>query len=501
MKKLKFSKLLLLVYICVFFSGCLVGPNYRPPEVFLPDHWNVNESFLCISPYEDPPIAWWQVFNDSLLNKYIEMAALCNKDILTAEANIWQARAFRQIAASDLFPHISADLNATRTYFSKNGPVFAFTPGGQDPNSATSGLPFQIQIPQTQNIFNALIDASWEIDLFGKRRRSVEAADANVDSTVEQRNSVLISVFAEVAINYMELRSNQKRGLLIEEYISLLEENLLLSTKRFEVGYSDRLDLERSEAELAQSIAQLPILYAQIHQNIYALSILTGNLPETLMEELCPLHPIPSPPSAIAIGIRSDLLRRRPDVRYAERQLAVATANIGVAVASFFPSFTLIGDIGFQSLSLSNLFQAKSLTWALEGNVRIPIFQGGKLVGNLRANEAAAAAAAFTYQKTVLQAIKEAESGLAFYFEDLQTSEQLKEVASKYASLVFLTSERYAKGLISLTDVLDSQRHWNTAQQNLLTSETSALIDLIILYKALGGGWEPAAESECKYAQ
>jgi outer membrane protein, multidrug efflux system len=294
-----------------------------------------------------------------------------------------------------------------------------------------------------------------------------------------------------VAINYMELRGNQRRGMLIEEYIHLLEENVALIAKRFEVGYSDCLDLDTIEAELAQSLATLPDLCAQIYQNIYAISILTGNPPEALLAELLPIQPLPNPPQAITVGIRSDLLRRRPDVRNAERQLAAATANIGVAVASFFPTFPLVGAVGWQSLHLHNLFQAQSLTWALAGDIHIPLFQGGKLVGNLRANEAATTAAAFNYQQTVLNALEEAESGLIVYSEELQISAQLKEAARKYASLVFLTSERYAKGLVDLIDLLDSERQWNTALQNLLTSETSALIDLITLYKALGGGWEP----------
>lgn len=474
------NKLLIITSVCIFLSGCLVGPNYRPPETLIPDNWSSEEaSTSSLTSCVDPPENWWQVFNDPLLNKYIEMATICNNEVLAAQANIWQARALKQVAAADLFPHIWTDLSAARAYFSKNGPFFSFTPG-----------PFQAQIPRALNLYNFLIDASWEIDIFGKKRRGVEAAEANIGSAIEERNAILISVFAEIAINYMELRSNQKKGVLTEEYIYLLEKNASLVTRQFEVGYRDRLDLDRIQAELAQSIATLPDLYAQIYQNIYALSILTGNLPEALVAELLLIQPLPPLLQEITVGIRSDLLRRRPDVRKAERQLAAATANVGVAVASFFPTFPLVGGIGFESLQLYNLFHAKSLTSVLAGDIHIPIFQGGKLVGNLRANEAATAAAAFNYQKTVLNALREAESGLIAYSEKLETSKQLKEVVHKYASIVFLTNEKYAKGLIDLIDLLDSERQWNTSLQNLLTSETSALIDLIKLYKALGGGWE-----------
>lgn len=479
--------------ICILLSGCLVGPNYIPPEPPICDDW-ISEFVadnLDLSPCDAPPIDWWQLFNDPLLNQYIEMAALFNNNILNAEANICQARALRVVVASDLFPHLMGDMNATRTYFSKNGPVFAFVPGGQNPGSLTTGLPFQLQFPQTQNLYNSLIDATWEIDLFGKRRRSVEAADANIGATIEERNAVLVSILAEVAINYMELRGNQNLGVLIEENIGLLEENARLIAKQFEVGYINNLNPNVIEAQLAQALAALPNVLAHMYRNIYALSVLTGNLPEALLEELLPIQPLPTPPQTITVGMRSDLLRRRPDVRKAERDLAAATANIGVAAASFFPTFTLIGDVGFQSLSLNNLFQAKSLTWALEGDVSIPIFHGGKLVGNLRANEAQAAALAFTYQQAVLMAIQEAESGIVLYAEDTRAVEKLAVAVERYRKFASLTNERYTKGLVSLTDWINAKQIFNSAEQSLLASETTALIDLIALYKALGGGWQP----------
>lgn len=488
------KNLLLCVSIALLLHGCLVGPNYQPPAPVICDQWSsdflANHHVRAL--YEQPPTLWWQVFNDPLLTKYIEMAACHNNDILAAEANICQARALRQVAASDLFPHISADLNATRTYFSKNGPVFAFNPGGGDFGTLSSGLPFDLQIPQTQNLFNALIDATWELDFFGKRHRAVEAAEANIGSAIEEKNDVLISILAEVAINYMELRSNQNMGILLEENIKVLEKNAFVVAKRVEAGYSNQLDLELIQAQLAQAIANLPSALANILQNIYALSALTGNLPEALLQELLPMRPLPCPPRELAVGIRSDLLRRRPDVRKAERDLAAATANIGVAVASFYPSFNLIGDIGLQALSLSKLFQARSLTYAFGGDINIPIFQGGKLVGNLRANEAKTKAAAFTYQQKVLTALQEAETSIAFYAQDLKTTEDLAEAASRYKRLVFLTNEQYTKGLISLIDLLQIEQQWNTAEQNFLRSATTTLIDLIILYKALGGGWEPS---------
>ncbi len=467
------------IWICLLLTGCMVGPNYTPPDNCVPDTWTSDP--CCEG---SVPCAWWEQFNDPFLNRYIEMAAYHNNDILTADATIYQARALRQVAASSLFPWASLDSNASRTYFSKNGPVFSIGTGA---TSGTTGLPFQLQAPQLQNIFTSLIDASWEIDFFGKIRRGVQAADANIGSAIEQRNGVLISVLAEVARNYIDLRSAQQKGVLIEENICLLESERSIVQKQWEKGLVDRITLETVEAQLAALEATLPPICSEIYQYIYALSVLIGTFPETLAEELLPIYPLPQPPQEIACGLRSDIVRRRPDVRQAERELAAATANIGVAVASFFPSFTLSADLGLQSLKLSNFFQAHSKTWAIGASSSLPIYQGGNLVGNLRLSEGQAMAAAYTYQQTVLNALQEAEGALIAYRKEVDSSDQLRRTVEKYGAIDHLTAERFRKGLVSLTDVIDSGRQLNTAEQNALDSDTTVLLDLVTLYKALGG--------------
>ncbi len=476
------------IWLVILLAGCAVGPNYKQPENNISDTWATQNLSN-----EAPPAEWWKVFNDELLNKYIARAAEYNNDVLTAESNILQARALRQIAASSFFPHLGADVNATKTYFSKNGPIFASTPSaGTLPGtlSPTTGLTFFPQIPQIQNLYNALFDASWEIDLFGKTRRTVEAADAIIDRTIEQRNDTLISVMAEIARNYMELRSSQKRSLLVEENIRLLEQKELIVQKQLESGYVSRLNYEYLLAQLATERALLPDIKAQIYRSIYTLSVLTGDVPETLTEELLELKDLPNLPDTIAVGLRSDLLRRRPDIRRAERDLAAATANVGVAVASFFPTITLLGDGGFQSLMIKNLFSLGSKTWALGGDIMMPIFEGGRLMGNLKAKRAETAATAHQYQQTVLTALEEAESALATYTQDLNTVRERKEATSNYRNLVFLNRERHSKGLVSFLDYIDAERQLNASEQSLLDSDTASLLDLVTLYKALGGGWE-----------
>jgi NodT family efflux transporter outer membrane factor (OMF) lipoprotein len=465
----------------------MVGPNYHSPEITISDEW------VEITPQEAAVVEWWNLFNDPLLSAYIEKAATHNRDILAAEATVLQAIALRQVAAASLFPQISSDINAMKTYFSKNGPVFAIAPSvGNLPGTVanTTGLPFAIQIPQIQNLYNFLFDASWEIDLFGKTRRGIQAAAAQIESAIEQKNGTLLFVTAEIARNYMELRKNQRMATLVEESISLLEKKQAILRVSLEKGYINRLDLDTLEVDLSSAKAQLPPYVAESYKNIYAISVLTGEPPETLLSDLLPIQSLPKFPQDIAVGLRSDILRKRPDVRYAERQLAVATANIGVAVASFFPTFTLFGDAGLQSLSLGKLFNMQSKTFDYGGDLNTPIFQGGQLFGNLRASQAAQTYAAQYYEKTVLTALQEAEQYLTTFHQDIIVTQNLNEALEKTQVLVQITHEQNKRGLIGLTRYIDIQRQLITVEQNLLNSEATALIHLVSLYKALGGGWE-----------
>ncbi len=459
--------------IILSLTGCMVGPNYQTPEICLVDQWSTPTDANDLTPLTE----WWTVFNDPLLNKYIQSAAVANKNVLVAEANILQARALRQVSVAALYPHIGADLNAAEFKFSRNGLIFGQTPDG--PN------------PEARSLYNVLFDAVWELDLFGKNRRSIEAANATIESNIEERNNVLLSVMAEMARTYIEVRSYQKKKELTEANIAVLEQQLAIVRKQLEFGYVNLLDYDEVEADLANAKAALPDITAEIYRNIYTLSVLTGEMPETLLGELLEVKPLPRIPETVAVGLRSDLLRRRPDIRRVERQLASATATIGVAVASFFPTIILGAVGGLQSLHLNNLFTGASNIWGVGGDASVPLFQGGKIIGNLHVNQAAAQVAYQTYQQTVLQALEETESALsAFTQEKLSESEYL-QAAKKYRSLSQLAYMRYEKGLTNRIDFLNSEKQFLTAEQNLLQSQTLALVDLIALYKALGGGWQP----------
>ncbi|HCJ84781.1 MAG TPA: hypothetical protein DHV41_05320 [Parachlamydiales bacterium] len=461
--------------------GCMVGPDYHPPHLDSPTQWeSLNESSAAHLMTKKPLAKWWEVFKDALLDKYIRLAMENNNDLRAAESNILAARALRQIVSSKLYPQLDLDLNATRTAYSQNG-LFSTLGGGAVPT---------VQLPRFLNLFNALFAASWEIDLFGKTRRLVEAAEAWVGRTTERKNDLIISLLAEVAENYLEVRGNQNLLALRQENVALLEKTLAIEQKRFETGYVNAFDVAQIEAELALARAAIPPLQSHIYTGIYALSVLTGQYPGAFTEEMLPIEPLPKEPAIVRVGLQSDLLRRRPDVREKERELATATAFVGVAVASFYPSFSLSADGGFQSLAIKELFQKNSKTWSLGTDLLMPLFRGGRLVGQLHASEASVAAAAFAYQQTVLNALEEAETTLAVYLQDLFKINHLQHNVAWNREKVALTRRRYESGLVSLMEWLNLKRELNGVEQNLLQSRITSLVDLVSLYKALGGGWE-----------
>lgn len=478
------KKILSLSLSLLILNGCKVGPNYHPPENHVPNEWIVPQEVIEISVSDDPPpTCWWEIFNDPLLSNYMLMAVDCNKDVLTAESNIFQARAARQVAVAPLFPQVSVDYNAFHIFLSKNGPVDAIS--GMMPPSANAKPLAKF------NIFNGLIDASWELDLFGKTRRNIEMYQDQLESVIEKRNDLLISVFAEIASNYIELRSAQQQQKLLEENITILKKNVEINEQRHAGGYSNLIELEQISIQLNQAVSLLPSVKIAIYRSIFSISVLTGALPEKLLEELFPIQPLPEISDCLATGLRSELLRRRPDIREAERNLAAATANIGVAVASFYPTITLTGILGLDSLKIGNLFTPNSKTWIYGADISMPVFQGGKLTGNLYIAEAQAAALGFTYQQTVLNALKEAETVLVSYMEDVKGEIELKKIVDSNEKLEALNYQRYSKGLVNQLEYLNSELILNNSILSLLQSRTTVLLDVVNLYKALGGGWEP----------
>lgn len=459
----------------LLFTGCMVGPNYCPPELNYSDAWSANLDESC----SEIALEWWKVFEDSDLNELIQKAKDCNYSIAMAEAKIAEARGLKQTAASKLYPHLSFDSNANKYYFSKNGFLSLFDRANLPP-----------VIPQIETLFNALLDVSWELDIFGKTRRTVEAAEAYLESQIEGRNDVLLSVLAEVATTYLDLRATQQRIALARRNIWVTEQQLDIALRNAEEGYIDQIGLDQAKKALSDAKAQIPNLFANLLSDIYSISVLIGQPPETLVEQLSIERPIPRIPDAIALGLRSDLLRRRPDVRKAERELAAATATIGIAVASFFPVFSFSNQDGYQSLTWGKLFDWDSRTWNAGIDLRMPIFQGGRIVGNLHVTQALAVEKAKNYQKTVLEALQEAETSLSNFRRQIDTLDSQTESVQSSRDIWALTLAQYDRGLVNRTQALSAEQKLVQTEDLWVQDQQIAFSRLITLYKALGGGWE-----------
>lgn len=474
------------ILILVFLGGCAVGPNYQSiVDVPCEESWVYPEDSALGICCEEPECDWWRRFDDPMLNTYIEMAACYNNNLLTAESNILIARAMKCEKLSNFFPQIDADVGISRYGYSRTGPLFYI-----EQFSKIGPFAPLIRIPFYQTLYNALFDASWEIDLFGKTARSVEAAERGLESAVENYRDVLVSLLAETASNYIEVRGAQAQLQLTKENVDYLQKNLSLVEDRYKNGLSNALDLALAQANLEEQEANIPLYEGQIYGGIFSLSVLTGQDPEALLCEMLPCKPLPHFVEEVCVGLKSDLLLRRPDVRRAERNLAQAVAQIGIAQASFFPSFSFSGTAGLQSLQLRKLFEAQSFQWSYGFDFNFPIFHGGYLMAQYRAAECNAQEVALQYHQTVLEALKDAESALVSYAEDLEALDALENAVGNFQTVRDLTWSQYQNGYVNLMSYYDRENDLIRAKLTCLQREIETLIDLVALYKSLGGGWQ-----------
>jgi multidrug efflux system outer membrane protein len=349
-------------------------------------------------------------------------------------------------------------------------------------------------VSRQMNLFQAGFDATWELDIFGGIRRAVEAADADLEAAEASRRDVLVTLLSEVALNYVNLRGAQRRLAIAYENIAAQQDTVNLTRQRFEAGFTNELDVAQAESQLATTQSQVPVLETALRQAMYQLSVLLALPPAALVAELEQAAPIPTSPPEIPIGVPADVLRRRPDIRVAERQLASATAQIGVATADLFPKFSLTGSFGTQTRDMRHFLDARSLFWSAGPAVSWPIFQGGAIVANIRVQGARQEQALATYEKTVLTALQDVENALVSYGNEKVRHAVLAEAVRASQKATDLSNELYGRGLTPFLNVLESQRTLYAVQDQLIQSETTAITDLIALYKALGGGWEASAE-------
>jgi multidrug efflux system outer membrane protein len=478
------SSFFALAVFSVVLSGCMVGPNYKKPVEKTPPGW--VEVPKGISTEQPVGVSrWWIVFDDPVLDSLVDQAAQANKDLKMAYARIYEARAQRAIATAGLFPTLNASASYTAYRNSGNASPSSI-PAGLVPPSPGAGGNFSGGL----DLFQGGFDASWELDIFGRTRRTIEAANASLEASEEDYRDTLVTLFAEVAADYLNVRGTQLRLVIAKKNIEAQTQTVELTSERFEAGLSSELDVAQAKAQLASTESQVPTLETTAKQAMYQLATLLGTTPSTVVEQLSVEKPLPAVPVNVPVGIPSDLLRRRPDVRRAERQLAAATANIGVATADLFPRFNLLGDIGQSAMNFSNLVRSSSTFWSLGPGISWNIFNAGSVKANIEVQKAKAKEALANYEKTVLVSLQDVESALVAYTKERGRRDYLADAVKSNERAYQISSELYIKGLVDFLRVLDSQRSLYQTQDQLAVSEQLVSTDLVALYKALGGGWE-----------
>jgi outer membrane protein, multidrug efflux system len=466
----------------LLLAGCKVGPNYKPPATTMPAGYMLHATTLPTTASTQPAIAppppsltgWWRSFNDPILNDLIVRAVHANLDLRIATARLRQARAQYGITSSVLYPEVDFDPSFTRQRASGNGPILGSVPSSVSP---------------IYNLYQVGFDATWELDVFGGERRAIESASADIEVAWQNRNDVLLSLLAETARNYIEYRALQRRLELTHENIVSEQQSIDVSTSRFKAGLTSNLDVVRAEAQATSTTAQLPALTGQMQGSLETLAVTLGTDAQSLAAELGPVQPIPVGPPDVPLGLPSDLLRRRPDIRAAERQLASATAQIGVATADLFPKFTLTGSLGLQSTHFKSIGDYNSRYWSIGPSVSWPIFDAGRIHSNIVLQKAITEEKYANYQKTVLQALSDVETALSSYENERQRRVQLAQSADALERALTLATQLYKQGVGEFLDVLDAQRSLFAAQDALAQSDQAVSSDLVSLYKALGGGW------------
>jgi len=460
--------------LLLFATGCTVGPNYEKPDVPIPGGWQEAQQGGLDSRSSDLA-RWWSAFNDPLLDTLVERAIQSNLDLRVAEARIREARAARAVTAAGAWPTIDTSTVYSRTRSSVN--AFAVS-------APSSGGNLE------QDLYKTGFDASWEIDVFGGVRRSVEAADANIEVSIEDRRATLVTLLGDVAKNYIDLRGFQRQLGVARENLKAQQETLELTKVRFDAGLASDLEVAQAETLVNGTAAQLPPLENSLKQSAYSLDVLLGLEPGALWGELSSDAPIPKLPPEVLVGLPSELLRRRPDIRRAERQLAAATAEVGAATADLFPKFSLTGIFNLQSVSASDWFTGRSRFWSVGPTIRWPVFDAGRIRANIEVRNAQQEQALRQYEKAILTGLEDVEKSLVSYVKEQARNRSLVDAVAANRRAVQLVNELYTRGLVDFLNVLITQRALYNTESDLAQSNALMASNLVALYKALGGGWD-----------
>jgi NodT family efflux transporter outer membrane factor (OMF) lipoprotein len=466
------------VSLCV--GGCfMVGPDYSEPESSLSDQWmEAGDPALKAGGAIDQ--AWWTAFDDDVLDRLVEMGYRQNLSLQTAAVRVLQARAELGIAIGELYPQTQQAIGSVN--YNRQSARAPFQSGG-----TSSSLTYW------QNQIGA--QAAWEVDIWGRFRRAIQAADATLLASIANYDDVLVSLVADVATTYVQIRTLETRLKIARENVKVQREGLDIARIRFEGGTTSERDVDQARTILASTEATIPQLEAALRQSENALSVLLGMPPAPMDALLAGSSDIPKAPLDVAVGIPADLLRRRPDIRAAELQAAAQSAQIGVAKADLYPAFSLTGNFGFLAsdwtrYDLSDIFLAKSRTFAFGPSVQWNVLNYGRITNNVRAQDAAFQALLSTYQNTVLRAQQEVEDGLIGFLNAQKQASFLEQSADAAKRSLVLAVLQYREGITDFTTVLTAEQNLLTQQDSLAVSHGDIPRNLISTYRALGGGWE-----------
>lgn len=465
----------LLALSLLALAACNVGPDFQRPRATQVQAWPVPAqgaaSRAVGSPMQE---RWWEVFNDPQLSALSRRALSDNLDLQLASSRLQQSRAARQVISAERYPSTSANGGYARKRNSAEG---LNDPSG---NSGKSAF----------NLWEAGFSAAWELDLWGRVRREAEAADATLEAAENDRRGVLLSVLAEVAQDYIQLRGVQNILAVTEQNLEVARHSLKLSQLRLADGVATDLDVAEAAAQVATIEAQRPALQQRQAQLINVLSLLLGEPPQALHQQLASAAPVPQPPSRVAIGLPSQLAERRPDIRQAEARLHAATASIGVAKGDFYPRITLSGNVGSQALQLADFGTWGSRQFSIGPQFSLPLFDGGRLRGMLQLREAQQQEAALAYQQTVLRAWHEIDDQLTRYNASQLRRDSLAEAVRQNQIALHTAQQQYVEGVVDFVNVLTVQGALLATQEQWVESSAGVSLAMVGLYKALGGGWE-----------
>jgi NodT family efflux transporter outer membrane factor (OMF) lipoprotein len=455
--------------LALLAAACKVGPDYEEPRTDVSAAWR-EELGPGLTNGPADLAQWWQHLGDPLLDSLIERAAVQSLDVRESLARVQEARALRGIARGERLPAIDGRAGYERRGGSDNTPLGEFVPDS--------------------DLYSLGFDAFWELDLWGRLQRSVEAADADLAATIEDARDVAVTVAAEVARSYVELRSFQLRSAIARRNVGLQQETLALVQARFDSGLVNARDVAQARANVESTRSRVPALEAEERAAENRLAVLLGVVPGELARELAEPRPVPVPTVAVAVGVPADLLRRRADVRRAERELAAEHARIGAAEAELYPRLSISGMLGLAAEDVADLWQNESGEYSIGPSLRWNLFDGGRLKNRVAAQEARTEQAFVRWERAVLIALEETENALTAFVREQARRGALAEAADQARLAVELARTQYVEGLSDFQSVLDSERSVAALEDELAESDAAIATHLVALYKALGGGWE-----------